>query len=217
MEAATLRKVLSNVPQHRSIETPQVIRYPWDLVHANADMLEYGWRQAGCPAAIEGRVCEGVHFLNKSAVHIGRGSVIKTGVVLDAEQGPIFIGENVTISPNTSIEGPCYIGDGSLIQPGESVMVMLDSNHSKSHVLADVSKSCDYGNPHKATYIKQVAAALGYGVNVAREERQQRLPDAEHVARGHQHGAYRGAGHAVDEPREIAQSVPDRGLEAAHH
>ncbi len=26
----------------------------------------------------------------------------------------------------------------------------------------DVSKSCDYGVPNKALYIKQVAAALGY-------------------------------------------------------
>jgi uncharacterized protein (DUF58 family) len=30
------------------------------------------------------------------------------------------------------------------------------------YVLLDVSKSCDYGNPNKAAYIKQVAAALGY-------------------------------------------------------
>src|SRR5437868_5941514 len=30
------------------------------------------------------------------------------------------------------------------------------------YVLADVSKSCDYGKPHKADYIKKVAAALGY-------------------------------------------------------
>ncbi len=30
------------------------------------------------------------------------------------------------------------------------------------YVLVDVSKSCDYGEPHKTLYIKQVAAALGY-------------------------------------------------------
>jgi uncharacterized protein (DUF58 family) len=29
-------------------------------------------------------------------------------------------------------------------------------------ILADVSKSCDYGTPNKALYIKKVAAALGY-------------------------------------------------------
>jgi hypothetical protein len=30
------------------------------------------------------------------------------------------------------------------------------------YVLIDISKSCDYGEPNKAHYIKQVAAALGY-------------------------------------------------------
>src|SRR3989454_7410592 len=29
-------------------------------------------------------------------------------------------------------------------------------------VILDVSKSCDYGDPNKAMYLKQVAAALGY-------------------------------------------------------
>ena len=30
------------------------------------------------------------------------------------------------------------------------------------YILVDVSKSCDYGNPNKALYLKRVAAALGY-------------------------------------------------------
>src|SRR5580698_9752869 len=29
-------------------------------------------------------------------------------------------------------------------------------------ILVDMSKSCDFGNPNKALYIKKVAAALGY-------------------------------------------------------
>jgi UDP-N-acetylglucosamine diphosphorylase/glucosamine-1-phosphate N-acetyltransferase len=84
-------------------------------------MLHLGWRQAGEPTDLAGRICEGVYLLNKQAVHVGDGTTIKPGVVLDAENGPIFIGRNVSISPNTSIEGPCYIGDGSLIQPGASL------------------------------------------------------------------------------------------------
>jgi UDP-N-acetylglucosamine diphosphorylase/glucosamine-1-phosphate N-acetyltransferase len=121
LDPALTRKALTGLPEHRFFESPRVMRYSWDLVHVNTPMLEFGWEQAGRPATIEGRICEGVYFLNKSAIHIGRGSVIKPGVVLDAEQGPIYIGENVTIAPNTSIEGPCYIGDDSLIQPGSAL------------------------------------------------------------------------------------------------
>jgi UDP-N-acetylglucosamine diphosphorylase/glucosamine-1-phosphate N-acetyltransferase len=36
--------------------------------------------------------------------------------VLDAENGPIYIGKNVKILPNAVIEGPAYVGDGSLIK-----------------------------------------------------------------------------------------------------
>lgn len=40
--------------------------------------------------------------------------------------------------------------------------LFLEEEDLSLHVLCDVSKSCDFGTPHKAHYIKQVAAALGY-------------------------------------------------------
>src|SRR5438093_9954524 len=40
--------------------------------------------------------------------------------------------------------------------------LFLEEEDLSLYVLLDVSKSCDYGNPYKALYIKQVAAALGY-------------------------------------------------------
>src|SRR3954468_8499128 len=40
--------------------------------------------------------------------------------------------------------------------------LFLEEEDLSLYVLLDVSKSCDYGNPNKAHYLKQVAAALGY-------------------------------------------------------
>ena len=40
--------------------------------------------------------------------------------------------------------------------------LFLEEEDLSLYVLLDVSKSCDYGNPNKAFYLKQVAAALGY-------------------------------------------------------
>ena len=40
--------------------------------------------------------------------------------------------------------------------------LFLEEEDLALYVLADVSKSCDYGNPDKALYIRQVTAALGY-------------------------------------------------------
>jgi uncharacterized protein (DUF58 family) len=40
--------------------------------------------------------------------------------------------------------------------------LFLEEEDLSLYVLCDVSKSCDFGNPNKALYIKQVAAALSY-------------------------------------------------------
>jgi uncharacterized protein (DUF58 family) len=40
--------------------------------------------------------------------------------------------------------------------------LFLEEEDLSLYILLDTSKSCDYGNPNKAHYIKQVAAALGY-------------------------------------------------------
>jgi len=121
LDRSLTRQALAGVPDHNFIVSPRLMGYPWDLVHANAEMLGFGWKQAGEPAELAGRICDGVHMLNRSAIHVGKGSTIKPGVVLDAEHGPIFIGNDVSISPNVSIEGPCFIGDGTLIQPGAAL------------------------------------------------------------------------------------------------
>src|SRR5213592_2342220 len=40
--------------------------------------------------------------------------------------------------------------------------LFLEEEDLSLYVLVDVSKSCDYGDPNKALYLKRVAAALGY-------------------------------------------------------
>jgi uncharacterized protein (DUF58 family) len=40
--------------------------------------------------------------------------------------------------------------------------LFLEEEDLAVHILVDVSKSCDYGDPNKALYMKKVAAALGY-------------------------------------------------------
>src|SRR6201986_1123314 len=40
--------------------------------------------------------------------------------------------------------------------------LFLEEEDLSLYILLDVSKSCDFGNPAKAFYMKQVAAALGY-------------------------------------------------------
>lgn len=104
------------------IEAPpaeiRLIQYPWELVHANArELLRLG---AG-PSAHEGFVHPGAHLLHPEQIHIAAGAVIKPGVVLDAEKGPIWIERDAQIQPNAVIEGPCSIGRGTIIRPGAAI------------------------------------------------------------------------------------------------
>lgn len=118
---AAARQLLADVPEHIFISSPRMVRYPWSLVHANGEMLQVNWKQAGEPGHVDGKVYEGAWLLNRNAIHIGAGSVVKPTAVIDAEDGPVFIGRNVRISPHVTIQGPCYIGDDSIIQPGASI------------------------------------------------------------------------------------------------
>jgi len=120
LDPRRLRTALSGVNDARiPPKAARLIDYPWQLVHENEAEIV---RQAGLRQLhLIGRVYPGAHLVNESAIHVGAGSRIKPGAVLDAEPGPIVIGDNVAISPNVVVTGPCYIADGCTIQPGASI------------------------------------------------------------------------------------------------
>lgn len=101
-------------------ETCRLIRYPWNLIHANSGEIVRQFALHG-QGAILGKVYDGVHILNSAAVWIGKGTKIKPCTVLDAEDGPIHIGDNVTVNPNVTISGPCFIGDHCVVQSGANI------------------------------------------------------------------------------------------------
>ncbi|MEJ2614652.1 MAG: putative sugar nucleotidyl transferase [Ignavibacteriaceae bacterium] len=107
----------NNLPVE-TVEIP-VVEHTWDLIHYNADELinDYNFlMNAGSNNNINRKNFEGVHLIEKDNVYIGEGSTLKPGVVLDASNGPVYIGKNVNILPNAVIEGPVYIGDNSKIK-----------------------------------------------------------------------------------------------------
>jgi UDP-N-acetylglucosamine diphosphorylase/glucosamine-1-phosphate N-acetyltransferase len=95
----------------------KLIKYPWELVHHNGYQLisDFKILTSGKPQIL-GKIYEGVHLLNPSQIHIAEGAKVKPGVVLDAEEGPIYISKNVKIMPNAVIEGPAFIGENSIIK-----------------------------------------------------------------------------------------------------
>jgi len=108
----------SDFENYEKVEiSAKLINYPWDIINNNGEqiVIDFNILTDG-KARREGKIYEGVHLLNEHLIHIEEGAKIKPGVVLDAENGPIYIGKNVKILPNAVIEGPAYVGDGSLIK-----------------------------------------------------------------------------------------------------
>ncbi len=94
------------------------ICYAWDLISGNAAELRRQCREGG---KHDGVVYSGVHFLSHKDICIASGAVIKSGVVLDAEHGPIHIDRGAVIHPTAVVEGPAYIGPKSIVRAGSAI------------------------------------------------------------------------------------------------
>ncbi len=101
----------------------KMIRHSWDLVYSNSEEIEKDFRRINKKKvhSSQGKFYSGAYLLNKKNIIVGKGSIVKPGVVLDAEHGPIIVGNNVTIMPNSVIEGPVFIGNGSTIKAGAKI------------------------------------------------------------------------------------------------
>lgn len=122
LDSDRLSAVLAGLPREES-QSPdlKLLNWPWNFVHSNAGELMRQFKTQFGKGGIEGHVYQGVYLLNREAIHIGPSAKVLPCVVLDAEEGPIYIGANAKISPHVSVRGPCYIGDDTLIQAGSAV------------------------------------------------------------------------------------------------
>lgn len=97
------------------------IRYPWDLVHRNSVQIKSDFAHFNRGGQILGKIYPNVTLLEEKSIYIGAGARIKPGVVLDAEDGPIYIDEGATLMANASLQGPIFIGAKSTIKMGAKI------------------------------------------------------------------------------------------------
>lgn len=93
------------------------INFPWNLFLENGDEITREFEGPG----IHGKVHNGVNMLNEENIYIAEGAIIKPGVALDAEEGPIIIDANAHIMANAYLQGPLYIGENSIIKAGAKI------------------------------------------------------------------------------------------------
>ncbi len=101
--------------------TGKLIRYSWDLIHGAAEEIERDFRRIRKPGAGAEKIYRGAHIIGRKNIVISRGAMVKPGAVLDAEKGPIILGENVIVMSNAVIQGPVFIGRNSIIKAGATI------------------------------------------------------------------------------------------------
>lgn len=95
--------------------------YIWDLVAAVTEEIaaDFESMRGSFIAPGEVMIHEDVHLLNDNDIYIGDTVRIYPDVVLNAENGPIYIGSNTIIEPQVTLNGPCFIGPNSIIYRGK--------------------------------------------------------------------------------------------------
>jgi UDP-N-acetylglucosamine diphosphorylase/glucosamine-1-phosphate N-acetyltransferase len=99
----------------------EMVGYPWDVIHKNPEQLIRDF-SALTKTQRRRHSSKGAVLINPRQIHIGEGTSLKPGVVLDAEEGPIYIGRNVKFFPYATVMGPAYVGDGSWVKTGAQIM-----------------------------------------------------------------------------------------------
>ena len=106
-----------NVNDIQQIETDEkLISYPWDLVNRNGKEIENDFVLLTKKKKTTIKKFKSVELINKKNIFIEKDVQLDPFSVLDASDGPIYIGRNVRIMSHAVIQGPAFIGEGSTIK-----------------------------------------------------------------------------------------------------
>ena len=122
--------------------------YPWDLLDANATLLE------DVEPTTQGTIEDGVSLTGR--VSIGAGSVIKSGTCIE---GPCIIGDECRIGPHAYIRGATSIGDRCHIGHSTEIknsIVMHDTNIPHFNYIGDsiIGSDCNFGAGTKVANLR---------------------------------------------------------------
>jgi len=149
--------------------------YLWDIVNGIGDEITddfdfykkkfpaEGFLSESNPEDIENAVARGISFINADQIYIASDAVLYPGIVLDATDGPIFIGSEVKIEPFSYIAGPTYIGRKTHVVGGKITECSLGP---ECRVGGEVEKTIiqGYSNKYHAGFLGH--AYLGEWINL---------------------------------------------------
>ncbi len=106
------------VPEVQIEEVPgSLIFWPWEMLNQHEALIRADF-QAMRSGTINGDVHHKAILAEPGEIHIGEGSTVGAGAILDASEGPIIIEEDCKILPGAIIMGPVVLGRGCTVKSG---------------------------------------------------------------------------------------------------
>lgn len=159
---------------HQAYLDVDVLTYPWQLNKFNSSMILYDFEY------LKNRLNrlrfpplhKQVSVLNAENLMVGNYSEIYPFATLDCTEGPVIIGDNVTIESGAYIKGPVSIGDNCLVSAntklysnttlGETCKVGGEISHSIIHGFSNKRHSGFLGNSYLGKWVN-----IGAGTNTS--------------------------------------------------
>ncbi|MBT6120062.1 hypothetical protein HOH45_01190 [bacterium] len=143
----TLIQNLRNSCVFKEVDEALILNFAHDLIELNEKMLLIDFNYRKQPGIIKGTINPFTIIYNENNVFVDKGTFIEDFVVLNAEQGPIYIEKNVYIESGTRLEGPLFIGHDSKILGGK-IKTSTIGSHCK--VSGEISQSIFFNFSNKA-------------------------------------------------------------------
>lgn len=132
----------------------KLYEYIWELVDDIPKSIRDDFKQLEPSLASphKPKIHEGCYFINDKDIYLGDDIEIYPTAVLDATDGPIYIGANSKVQPHSIINGPCFIGANSIVLQGKISGSSIGPN---SRVGGEVEASVfqSYVNKYHAGFI----------------------------------------------------------------
>lgn len=113
LDTALRERALHDI--RRESASGRLLRYPWEVIRDLRELLRSDWDPAD--AGVESKIDKHTAIGPTDLIHVGERSRIHAAAIIDAAEGPIFIGDDVVIGPYSILEGPLYLGPGSIVHP----------------------------------------------------------------------------------------------------
>jgi len=136
----------------------------WDVIANLRKRLTMDLHNAHYLGQLLSPINNATHIENEDMVYIGKDVKVDSGVVLDASDGPIYIGDHSRIKANNVIEGPAFIGEGCLIKPASLIDTVAIGKVSK--LSGEIEESIFQGYSNKQHYGFLGHSYIGEWVNL---------------------------------------------------